>query len=434
MPDQWRVQNGCTGLHLALRRHHIAVAQLLLTVGCPHDVVDKSGFPPLYLAAQHGHVEVVRYLCLAGCRVEQKSKASEVFTDHMWLWQDEGKEAYAPQLAPSNQPPARVKLKVLGPSGGGKSTLLDSLKCGGYFTGWFRRSKSPSSSSVTGQRLGTAHSSKSSIDMSSDDGLSLSFDSHAFTRGIDMQQVHLSVSTHTSVLTSAWAGVGEVALWEFSGHEAYRVAYTTFLHDPCLHLVVVSLLDPRELQAHQAAQWLELLQAALHCVGPLGRGGRSQKRAHVALVATHADEAESWDLLEAVRALCGDLPGLELHDTVFTVDARQATALKPLKQYLAGVRTALLQISVFKHVNQCVSLYESCGVQDVPRSSPFLDAVITNLATWRRGAHNFPVVSYGQFAELVRNQVNPLAGDQHLSQLVISLQILGEVMLALKCH
>ena len=66
--------------------------------------------------------------------------------------------------------------------------------------------------------------------------------------------------------------------------------------------------------------------------------------------------------------------------------------------------------------------------QDLPKSSRFLDAMVAQLASWRRSSSSFPVLSWQQFVEYVRSKVNPLAGDDHMKQLVKQLQLTGEVI------
>jgi GTPase SAR1 family protein len=55
---------------------------------------------------------------------------------------------YIEQLIPSSLPIAKIKMKVFGHSGVGKTTVIESLRAG-YFSGLFRRSKRSSSSSST---------------------------------------------------------------------------------------------------------------------------------------------------------------------------------------------------------------------------------------------------------------------------------------------
>ena len=52
---------------------------------------------------------------------------------------------YIEQLIPTSSPIGKIKLKIFGHSGTGKTALIESLKAG-YFSGLFRRSKKSSSS------------------------------------------------------------------------------------------------------------------------------------------------------------------------------------------------------------------------------------------------------------------------------------------------
>ncbi|CAN7988441.1 unnamed protein product, partial [Ixodes pacificus] len=525
--------HGCTSLHLALRRHHVSVALLLLHNGCQTDVVDnhgetaihvaardgllslaqtlcafgckvdvpnKAGLYPLHLAAKNGHTEVVRCLCLAGCNVDQKNKdgiPAEITAlaqghSHIGdllnrLRNEQLKDEYIAQMIPGTQPLSRIKLKVFGHSGVGKTTLLESLKCG-YFSSWFRRSKtsptSPKPKSTSG-----AHSSRSStpgmdeftIDtdsennirtadlndssdmnelkkattppatvliskcLSNGDSLPLLFETvnANYTRGIDVQQVTIS-------------GVGDLSIWEFSGHEPYLMLYDHFVGNAhCLHLVVFSLTDPLDVQIRQVCFWLAYLQARAPPVEPLGKliifwrlcntpaytcfnklmrrhhvvqrmGGKSSSPLRVALVATHADanggnknqnadvqqlqnnaEAEAKLVLTAARSRFEHV--FELHDSVFVMDAHVvgSQSMKFLKQYLSNHRAKI--------------------VQGLPKGTGFLDSMVGHLPNWRKSSPSFPVLSWRQFMDMVHIQVNPLAGEEHMRELIHQLQLMGEV-------
>lgn len=500
-------KHGCTSLHLALRRHHVSVALLLLHNGCQTDVVDnhgetaihvaardgllslaqtlcafgckvdvpnKAGLYPLHLAAKNGHTEVVRCLCLAGCNVDQKNKdgiPAEITAlaqghSHIGdllnrLRNEQLKDEYIAQMIPGSQPLSRIKLKVFGHSGVGKSTLLESLKCG-YFSSWFRRSKtsptSPKPKSTSG-----AHSSRSStpgmdeftIDtdsennirtadlndssdmndlkkattppatiliskcLSNGESLPLIFETANanYTRGIDVQQVTIS-------------GVGDLSIWEFSGHEPYLMLYDHFVGNAhCLHLVVFSLSDSLDVQIRQVCFWLAYLQARAPPVEPLGMGGKSSSPLRVALVATHADtnanngnknqnpdvqqlqnyaEADAKLVLTAARSRFEHV--FELHDSVFVMDAHVvgSQSMKFLKQYLSNHRAKI--------------------VQGLPKSTGFLDSMVGHLPNWRKSSPSFPVLSWRQFMDMVHIQVNPLAGEEHMRELIHQLQLMGEVL------
>lgn len=58
----------------------------------------------------------------------------------------------------------------------------------------------------------------------------------------------------------------------------------------------------------------------------------------------------------------------------------------------------------------------------------FLEAVLTTLAHLRKVHSQFPVVTWPNFVELLRKEVNPLAGEAHCRQLIQQLQLMGEVV------
>ena len=78
--------------------------------------------------------------------------------------QDSCCDDYIEQLIPSTAPIPKIKMKVFGHSGVGKTTLIESLRAG-YFSGLFRRSKrsggssSTSSSSTSSSKLSNSSSS-----------------------------------------------------------------------------------------------------------------------------------------------------------------------------------------------------------------------------------------------------------------------------------
>lgn len=450
-----------TALHLAMRRHHITVCFLLLQAGCQIDAVDsygespihiaareglvslakslcasgtkvnvpnKMGFYPLHLAAKNGHIEIVRTLCLAGSAIDLKNREgitaeitalaqgySDIAELLNRLKNDQQREEYIAQMNSSLQLLNRMKVKVLGHSGVGKTTLLDSLKCG-YFSSWFRRSKSNSSSSVGSGAMkiknGT-HSSKSSIESDNccdDPCLSFETNYENYTHGIDIHQVNVS-------------GVGDLSLWEFSGHEPYYVVYDRFIGSTdCLHVVVFSLSEPFDVQLQQVLFWLSFLQARIPPQEPLGKYGKSSKAAKVVLIATHADTSncqrnnnsneyvstEAEAVLEVAQQRFRHI--FDIHETVYVMDAHVvgSLAMKSLKQYMSSVRTKV--------------------VQDLPKHTGFLDSMILHLQKWRSSATNFPVMSYQQFSDMVRVQVNALAGDDHLKTVVHQLQLMGELL------
>lgn len=506
LPDK----HGCTALHLALKRHHVPIALLLLHNGCQTDVVDnhgeapihvaardgllplaqtlcafgckvdvpnKAGLFPLHLAAKNGHTEVVRCLCLAGCSVDQKNKdgiQAEITAlaqghSHIGdllnrLRNEQLKEEYIAQMIPGTQPLSRIKLKVFGHSGAGKTTLLESLKCG-YFSSWFRKSKS-SPTSPKQRPASAVHSSRSStpgmdefiVDTDSENnirtiGISDRNNSTEMCKVVTPPSIHSSKQTTTLLDASAIlfattnanytrgidvqqvsvSGVGDLSLWEFSGHEPYLLLYDHFVGNAhCLHLVVFRVTDPVEVSVRRVSFWLSYLQARSPPVEPLGMGGKSAMPLRVALVATHADtchpnggtpnwnqngehqqqpspaETDANAVLAAVRRRFHHV--FDLHEAVFVLDANVvgSPAMKSLKQYLSNLRAKILPC--------------------LPKSTGFLESMVGHLPNWRKSSPSFPVLSWKQFMDMVHIQVNPLAGEEHMQELIHQLQLMGEVL------
>ena len=64
----------------------------------------------------------------------------------------EKRESCIKQLLPTNQPLSRIKLKLFGCSGVGKTTLVDSLKCS-YFGSFFRKNRLSQANSMNNNRI-----------------------------------------------------------------------------------------------------------------------------------------------------------------------------------------------------------------------------------------------------------------------------------------
>ncbi|XP_071518371.1 death-associated protein kinase 1-like [Panulirus ornatus] len=441
-------------VHIVAREGLLALAQTLCAFGCSVDVSNKAGLYPLHLAAKNGHTELVRCLCLAGCTVEQKSRdgilaevsaMAQGYDDIADLLNrlrgEQQREDYIQQLIPSPSSIPRIKVKILGHSGSGKTALVETLKTG-YFSSFFRRSKSNTSTSSIGSAGKSPSAMKGHFEMESPISSrqnSLTFEPcENYTKGIDVQQVNIS-------------GVGELSLWEFSGHEAYFPVYDHFIgNTSCVHVVVFPLNQPFDVQLQQCSFWMSFLQARIPPMEPLHVRGKPSKPAKVVLVGTHADVAQCHRnlqgdfvapqvhlLQEKLLDLFGDV--FEVHDAVFVMDATApgSTASRALKQYLADCKAKVTQgwsgASVAYAVGAAVSgdgytILQPDACEGVPRVTGFLGAVVSTMAEWRASLGEFPVVSWPQFVDVTHQRVNPLAGEEHLREVVQQLQLMGEVV------
>ena len=148
---------GETAIHICARDGQLGLAQTLCAFGCNVDIANAEGQHPLHLAAKHGNTEVARCLCLAGASIDTANREGvppevcarvqghAALGDLLsMLKRDGGTEEYIEQLIPTTSPINKIKIKLFGHSGVGKTTLIESLKAG-YFTSLFRRSLSKKS-------------------------------------------------------------------------------------------------------------------------------------------------------------------------------------------------------------------------------------------------------------------------------------------------
>ena len=61
-------------------------------------------------------------------------------------------------------------------------------------------------------------------------------------------------------------------MWEFSGYQPYYVVYDQFVGDVnCIHVVVVNVSEPRDVQLSQLLHWLRFITARIHISQPIGK-------------------------------------------------------------------------------------------------------------------------------------------------------------------
>jgi len=477
LPDS----EGETPIHICAREGMLGLSQTLCAFGCNVDLPNTEGMQPLHLAAKHGNTEVARCLCLAGASIDSKNQegvAAEVCArvqGHTALGdllnalrREGGTEEYIEQLIPTVVPIHKIKLKFFGHSGVGKSTLIESLKVG-YFSSLFRRSSKRSNrnagaqvkgeeegggveaerarkteegkkKSVVGKKdvVKESRGRKELVDEGKVRGRKGSWHSHikppsraqevaiggesvAESDGpaslSSLQSIHDNSTKGIDVLQTNLPGVADVSLWEFSGQECYYGLYDHFIGNTnCIHLVLYSLADPLAVQLEQVTFWLSFLQSRIPPVEPLGDCGRSHKPAFVVLVATHGDLAKNKTSNEELRRKVESRFGnvFTLEDLSLVVDSHAASSqgLKALKASLLAKKQQL--------------------IEGLPRTTQFLELVLAALPEWISALQPFPAVTWPAFIDYMHTAVNPLAGEEHLKEVIQQLQLMGEVVY-LKC-
>lgn len=419
-------RNGETAFHIACKEGTLPMVELLHGHRCNMNLAAKHNSTPLHLAARGGHVEVVRYLCFAGCEMDHKDNDGltayqiaalegheEVVEVLNQLTGGKVRDLFTQQLHFSSHAIHRTRLKVFGHQGVGKTTLIDSLKCG-FFRGLLRKSRSNLSlSSHTSPQKKPMQAIKDSLLM----------EEQVLTRHVSTSSVvdYCNVTKGIQFTYANIPGAGDFSIMEFSGFESYHTVYPHFLEDEgSINIIVFSLEDTHEEQLMQVTYWLNLIRSRFPAHEPIGYGGKYSQEVKVILVATHADQCncprqpsgelvsgQGNILLYEVKKTFGKI--LDICEMLFILDAKnsQSKDIKLLRTHLSNLRTSFLKM-------------------ESPMSTLTL-AVLSALPVWRKTFQGFPVLTWQQFTETVHNQINPLAGEAHLRAVRRHLHMMGEV-------
>ncbi|XP_044252552.1 death-associated protein kinase 1-like isoform X2 [Tribolium madens] len=402
-------------IHIACTLGLLDVVHALCALGCSVEVLTAKGLSPLHLAAKNGHLHVVRCLCAAGCNIDIRN-SDNIRADITALKYGHNdiaelldrlrvtgqRDTLARQLVPTSKPALRLNLRLLGHSGVGKTSLIKSLSAG-LFSSLFRRSSSLQSNK---SRPSSPINTQIEMDVTSRQN-SLSFESsgnYQSTNGIHVQNLDIS-------------NVGETTVWEFSGQENYFPIYHHFLwpSSHSLTLVLFSLEDSPSIQVQQVCFWINFLLARQPADLP------SSSHGQVLLVATHVDLTRAvktqngeWicpdaqKTLETVRKLIPHVPNLMPSMVIMDANVPASYPFKQLKSTMADLK-------------------QDCLQQTVGTWTGLLESTLTWLTSIQKDYSQFPVLSRSTFSELLRSQVNILASDHHIQELLQQLHSMGEV-------
>ncbi|CAF1135873.1 unnamed protein product, partial [Didymodactylos carnosus] len=408
-----------TPLHYSSREGLLSVVQILCAFGCHIDIRNKADSTALHLAARQGHTEVVRCLCLAGlnltiqnkdgrtaAQVAEISGKPDIVNLLKSLSMQDNREMFIEQLVPTKEPLRRIKLKVFGNSNVGKTTLIESLQCS-YLNSFFRRSRLGST------KKQSPLSNRHSIAF---DELSRSFDQ---TTKISNENSSKGIGVYQVTFT----GGGQWSVWDFSGIDAYRTIYDHFIGDyNCLHMIVFNVTDDENKCVQTLGYWLEFLRVRIGVQEPLGLNGQSSQIAKIILVGTHADQLINCTKNEDGDYICEKITHVfnrikeiyeydfDFHDKLFLLDARSAWTQN------------------IKNVIQCFNSYKEKICHNLKSTTIFLNRCTYHLQQWRKTYASFPVMSWTRFVENIRTELNPLASDEHMQELVHQLQLMGEIL------
>lgn len=156
----------------------------------------------------------------------------------------------------------------------------------------------------------------------------------------------------------------------------------------------------------------------------LGFSGRSAQLAKLVLIGTHADlvpdcvKSDDGDYTcERIQSFITNIKNryiydFDFHDKIFLMDARAAWTQST------------------KYLITCFNTYKDRICQQLKPSTIFLDRCVCHIQQqWRKLYANFPIMTWSRFIDCIRQDVNPLASDEHMRELIQQLQIMGEVSL-----
>ncbi|XP_042303696.1 death-associated protein kinase 1 [Sceloporus undulatus] len=447
-------RHGNTPIHVACKDGNIPIVMALCEANCNIDVTNKYGRTPLHLAANNGILDVVRYLCLSGANVEALTSDGKTAEDlaraeqheHVAslltrLKKDTHRAMFIHQLRPTHNLQPRIKLKLFGHSASGKTTLVESLKCG-LLRSFFRRRRPRLSSTNSVRFPPSPLSNKPSVSVSITnlypgcENVSVRSRSMMFEPGLTkgMLEVFVSPSHHSHSSTDDQStkaidvqnaylnGVGDFSVWEFSGNPVYFCCYDYFAaNDPTsVHIVLFSLEEPYEIQLNQVTFWLSFLKSLVPVEEPIAFGGKLKTPLHVALVATHADIVnlprstggeflydKDTSLLKEIRNRFGN--DLHILDRLFVLDAGASGSkdMKILRNHLQELRSQI--------ISACQPVTHLC------------EKIISTLPSWRKMNGPNQLMSLQQFVYDVQDQLNPLASEDELRHISQQLHSIGEI-------
>ncbi|KFD58211.1 LOW QUALITY PROTEIN: hypothetical protein M513_00974 [Trichuris suis] len=411
------ISDGNSPLHLACKEGLSTLVRNLCQRGMNVDHVNQLGNAPLHIACQQNHLDVVKQLCLAECNVNLKDKDgrtgemiasarghSEIYELLKRVKQDSTRQCYIKQLVPcTGQSLRRIKLKLFGHSGVGKTRLLESLRTG-LLGNLFRRFSEQPVTTVD-EVLETPAT-------------------NVWRRAVVLPPNHGNCTAGIEVTTSSFPSCAEFSTWEFSGYPTYHFLYDRFIGNPnCIHLVLFRATDPTEVKYHSVLFWMSLLKSCFSPENCISKGGVSQHRAVVILVATHVDMAEpaysqtpdgEWRSSEAEALLktiklrfCNEFL---IHDSIILVDTLQPSS--------SGIRTLK---SLLLH-------HRSLILERLPSTSGFLESAVASISQLRKQMVSFPVLRWPDFLRYLHQFVNPLSSEFHCQHLAEQLQQIGEIV------
>lgn len=157
-------------------------------------------------------------------------------------------------------------------------------------------------------------------------------------------------------------GVGETSVWDFGGYEPYHVLYDHFVgNTDCVHCIVLSTLDPTEVQYKEVLYWMNFLKGRITPSEPISHCGVVSRLSKVVIIGTHATSAQFPNrnadgeytnsdvdaMLETVRLRFGT--HFDIHNKLILLDSTNSACpgMKALRQYMFKARESIISVSFY---------------------------------------------------------------------------------------
>ena len=154
----------------------------------------------------------------------------------------------------------------------------------------------------------------------------------------------------------------------------------------------------------------------------LGLNGRSAQLAKIVLIGTHADLAP-----DCTKSDEGDYTCERIQTFINRIKNRYSDDFDfDDKTFLLDTRAAWTQS--IKNLITCFNIYKERICEKLKPTTVFLDRSTYHIQQqWRKTYANFPIMPWSRFVDCIRQEINPLASDDHMRELVQQLQLMGEV-------
>jgi death-associated protein kinase len=153
-----------------------------------------------------------------------------------------------------------------------------------------------------------------------------------------------------------------------------------------------------------------------------GLNGRSAQLAKIVLVGTHADLVS-----DCIKSDDGDYTCERIQTILKHVKHRYVNDFDFYEKiFLVDTRAAWTPS--IKSLINCFNAYKERICQKLKPATVFLDRCTYQIQQqWRKSHATLPMMAWSRFVECIRQEVNPLATDEHLREVVQQLQLMGEV-------